>query len=337
MSVKFGISFVPPKPAELAPLCVSAEEAGYDRIGLVDSQSLYRELWVSCTLALTHTSRIKIGPRVTNSLTRHVSVTASATATLEELAPGRVFLGIGTGDSALGNIGLKAVTLDEMREAIGAVRAMVSGSEGFYHGTSCRLAWANHSVPIYMAAHGPRALRLAGQVADGVVIGTGLTKDIVSYSLEMIEQGAAESGRTLADLDLWWLLCCNLAGSREAAVAEIQMMLAAMAHVLPRQIGNPNLVPPQYADAIDTLAREYVISEHLMPGAARKNVQLVRRLGLDDYLADRFAIAGTRDDSLRQIERTASAGANQLWMSIYFPDKLRFIEQWGANIISRFA
>lgn len=336
MSVKFGISFVPPKPSELAPLCVAAEAAGYDRIGLVDSQSIYRELWVSCTLAVTNTSRIKIGPRVTNPFTRHVSVTASATATLEELAPHRVFLGIGTGDSALGNLGLKAVTLDEMREAIGAVRAMLSGAGAVYHGTDCRLTWSNYRVPIYMAAHGPRALRLAGQLADGVVIGTGLTKDVVSYSLEMIAQGAAESGRSLSDLDLWWLCCANLAENREAALAEIQMMLAAMGHVLPKQAGNPNLVPPQYADAIATLAREYVISEHLMPGAARKNPQLVQQLGLKDYLAARFAIAGAQDDCLGQIELAANAGANQLWMSIYFPDKLRFIEQWGSEIISRF-
>jgi alkanesulfonate monooxygenase SsuD/methylene tetrahydromethanopterin reductase-like flavin-dependent oxidoreductase (luciferase family) len=73
-----------------------------------------------------------------------------------------------------------------------------------------------------------------------------------------------------------------------------------------------------------------------MPGAARKNAQLVRQLGLEEYLGDRFAVAGTQDDCLRQIERAAGAGANQLWMSIYFPDKLRFIEEW-AKIISRFA
>lgn len=337
MGVKFAISFVPGKPDELARLCASAEDAGYDRIGLVDSQSLYRELWVSCAVAASHTSRIKIGPRVTNPLTRHPTVTAGATATLEELAPGRVFLGLGTGDSALGNIGLPAASLGELREATLAMRAMLSGKDAVYHGQTCRVGWSGHAVPIYVAAHGPKALRLAGQIADGVVIGTGLTKDVVSYSLELIGQGAAESGRTLADLDLWWLLCCNLGPSKDAALAEIRMMLAAMGHILDRQLANPNLVPPQYAGAIETLCREYVIAEHLMPGAGRKNVQLIQRLGLEEYLAERFAIAGTADDCLSQIERAATAGANQFWMSIYFPDKLPFIEQWGARIISRFA
>ena len=67
MRVKFGISFVPPRPAELAPLCIAAEDAGYDRIGFVDSQSIYREPWVSCTLAASHTSRDRKSTRLNSS------------------------------------------------------------------------------------------------------------------------------------------------------------------------------------------------------------------------------------------------------------------------------
>ncbi|MBI3092280.1 MAG: LLM class flavin-dependent oxidoreductase [Candidatus Tectomicrobia bacterium] len=336
MDVKFGASFVPCQPDELARLCVTAEDAGYDRLGLVDSQSIYRELWVSCTVAASHTTRIKVGPRVTNPITRHLSVTASAAATLEELAPGRIFLGLGSGDSALGNIGLRAASLSEMEEAIHAARALMTGSAAAYHGRSCAMPWSRRAVPIYMSAHGPKSLRLAGRVADGVVIGTGLNREAVAYSLEMIQQGAEEGGRRLADLDLWWLSTCNLAASRVAAIAEVRMLLAANAHVLPNQVRNPALVPPRYSEAIATLAREYVISEHLMPGAARTNVQLVQRLGLEDYLAERFGIVGTPDDCLRQIERALNAGANQLWMSIYFPHRQSFMERWGREIIARF-
>lgn len=336
MKVKFGASFVPCQPQELAQICVTAEHAGYDRIGLVDSQNIYRELWVSCAVAAGHTSRIKIGPRVTNPVTRHAAVTASAAATLEELAPGRTFLALGIGDSALGNLGLQTASYSEMGESIKAMRHMIAGADAEYHGKPCRISWANYSVPLYMSAHGPKAMRLAGQIADGVVIGTGLTKDVVSYSLEMIEQGAEESGRSLADLDIWWLLSCNLGESKEAAVAEIRMLLAANAHVLPRLVHNPRVVPPQYAEAIDTLAREYVISEHLKPGAERTNVQLVQRLGLEEFLTERFALVGTPDDCMRQIERAVDAGVNQFWMSIYFPERQRFMEQWGEKIISRF-
>jgi 5,10-methylenetetrahydromethanopterin reductase len=337
MGVKFGINFVPPTPSELPQLCVSAEEAGYDRIGFVDSQCLYRELWVTCALAASGTSRIKVGPRVTNAETRHVAVTASATATLEELAPGRIFLGMGTGDSSVGNLGMKPTKLADMREAILAAKAMLSGSSYAYKGAECRIRWSNHSVPIYMAAHGPKALRIAGQVADGVVIGTGLTKDIVSYSVDLIAQGAQEVGRSLDDLDLWWLVGCNLADSKDAAVAEMRMTLAAMAQTLSKQVNNPVLVPPRYAEAIGTLSRRYAISEHLLPDAEGTNVQLVQRLGLEEYLAGRFVIAGNRDDCLRQIERAAEAGATQLWMSIYCPDPLRFVQKWGSEIMPRFA
>lgn len=337
MGVRFGASFLTLKPQELARLCRTAEEAGFDRVGLIDSPALYRELWVSCAVAASHTSRVKIGPRVTNPITRHVVVTASATATLEEMAPGRVFLGLGTGYSGVGAIGSAAAALGDLREAIRAVRAMIAGEAAVYHGKSSELRWSRSSIPIYMSAHGPKALRLAGQLADGVVIGTGLTKDAVSYSLEMISQGAEDGGRSLADLDLWWLASANLGETNKAAVTGLYTMLAAMGQALLRQTNNPNLVPPRYAAALAALSREYAMSEHLTPEGARKNAQLVQQFGLEDYLAERFAIAGTVDDCLRQIERAASAGATQLWLSLYFPDTPRFLEAWGSRVMPRLA
>jgi 5,10-methylenetetrahydromethanopterin reductase len=337
MSVRFGASFLTLKPQELAGLCRAAEDAGFDRVGLVDSPSLYRELWVSCAVAASHTARVRIGPRVTNPLTRHVVVTASATATLAELAPGRVFLGLGTGYSGVGAIGSGAATLEEMREAVHALRALLAGESASYHGKRCELRWAGARVPIYLSAHGPRMLRLAGQLADGVVIGTGLTREAVACSLELIGRGAEESGRSLADLDLWWLASANVSDSRETAVAEILKILAAMGMSLPGRTQNPELVPPRYAAALAALSRQYRMSEHLTPDGARRNAQLVRRLGLEGFLAERFALAGNADDCLRQIERALEAGARQLWLSLYFPDTLRFLDAWGSKVMSRLA
>src|SRR5918992_4419848 len=103
MTVRFGITFLPNAPREFIEWCRVAEETGFDIIGIADSQSLYREVYVSTTLCAVNTSRIRFGPRVINPLTRHPAVPASAAATLEELAPGRTMLGLGIGDSAVYN------------------------------------------------------------------------------------------------------------------------------------------------------------------------------------------------------------------------------------------
>lgn len=98
---RFGISFTPNNLEEFKLACSTADAIGFEQIGIVDSQSVYRELYVACTLAAGATRRSKFGPRVTNALTRHPAVTASAIASLNDIAPERVFLGIGSGDSAV--------------------------------------------------------------------------------------------------------------------------------------------------------------------------------------------------------------------------------------------
>lgn len=106
MRVSFGITFLPNGPSAFIEWCRTTESAGFDIIGIADSQSLYREAYVCSTPCALNTERIRFGPRVINPLTRHPAVSASAAITLEELAPGRTVLGFGTGDSAVYNIGL---------------------------------------------------------------------------------------------------------------------------------------------------------------------------------------------------------------------------------------
>ena len=98
MALSFGISFAPNHPREVSEWCRASEEAGFERIGMVDSQAIYRELCISCVAGMQATKSIQLGPRVTNALTRHPTVTASALLTLNELAPGRVFAGLGNGE-----------------------------------------------------------------------------------------------------------------------------------------------------------------------------------------------------------------------------------------------
>jgi 5,10-methylenetetrahydromethanopterin reductase len=328
MALSFGISFAPNHPREVSEWCRASEEAGFERIGMVDSQAIYRELYLSCVAGTQATKSIQVGPRVTNALTRHPTVTASALLTLNELAPGRVFAGLGTGDSAVFNIGLKPVKLAVLGEFTACLRALLRGKSANYQGHELKLTWGKADIPIYIAGHGPKTLELAGQYADGVIVGTGVGDDVVRHAHASISAGAARAGRKLDDLDVWWALSAYIGSSRDEALSVIRMLLAAKANHLARFPEQNKQVPPEYKDILERIHKGYNYLEHQKPGAGTTNAALVRESGLESYLADRYAIVGTADDCLATLQRMAGYGVKKIWLNVHFDDKLGFIRRW---------
>ena len=168
--MKYGVTLLPSSYESFRRHVRLAEAVGFDYIGVADSQSLFRELFVSLAVAAVETERVHLGPSVTNPLTRHPAVTASAMASLQELSGGRAFLGIGTGDSAILNVGLRPARLAALREYIGAVRAFMAGESAEYLGREGHVRWSSQPAPIMMSAEGPRTLRIAGEIADRAMI-----------------------------------------------------------------------------------------------------------------------------------------------------------------------
>src|SRR5438876_4174698 len=193
-----------PMPA-LMKLIESIEAAGFDGAGTLDSQMISRDTFVVLAQAAMHTSRMALFPAVTNPFTRHASVLAGGIQSVEELAPGRVKFVIGTGYTSASTIGRKAATLAEMRACIATVRALLAGQSVDFDGTPGRLVYASgRRIPVIMAASGPKALEVAGEVADGVMALVGFNRGIVETALEHVERGAKRSGRRLEDLEIIW-------------------------------------------------------------------------------------------------------------------------------------
>ena len=111
--------------------------------------------FVSLAVAATETTRVHLGPSVTHPLTRHPAVTASAIASLQELSDGRAFLGIGTGDSAVLNLGLRPARMRALREYVDAVRTFLNGGTAEYLGREAHVRWSQSPVPIMMSARRP--------------------------------------------------------------------------------------------------------------------------------------------------------------------------------------
>jgi 5,10-methylenetetrahydromethanopterin reductase len=199
---------------ELMKLLQNVEAAGFDGAGVLDSQMICRDTFVTLGQAAVQTSRMTLFPAVTNPFTRHASVLAGGIQSVEELAPGRVKFVIGTGYTSASTIGRKAATLAEMRACIATVKALLAGQSVDFDGTPGRLVYASgRRIPVIMAASGPKALEVAGEVADGVMALVGFNGGIVQTALEHIERGAKRSGRRLEDLEVIWAVRTGMAAT----------------------------------------------------------------------------------------------------------------------------
>ena len=193
-----------PMPA-LMKLIEGIEAAGFDGAGILDSQMISRDTFVVLAQAATHTSRMALFPAVTNPFTRDASVLASGIQTVEELAPGRVKFIIGTGYTSASTIGRKPATLAEMRTCIGTVRDLLAGKSVDFNGTPGRLGYTTgRRIPVIMAASGMKAIEVAGEIADGVLLLVGFNRGIVETALSLLDKGAKRSGRRVEDLEVIW-------------------------------------------------------------------------------------------------------------------------------------
>jgi 5,10-methylenetetrahydromethanopterin reductase len=190
---------------EVVKLVQGIEAAGFDGVGILDSQMICRDTFVTLGQVATGTSRLTLFPAVTNPFTRDASVLAGGIQTVEELAPGRVKFVIGTGYTSASTIGRKPATLAEMRACITRVKALLAGQSVDFDGTPGRLAFASgRRIPVIMAASGPKAIEVAGEIADGALLLVGFNRGIVQTALEHLERGAKRSGRRLDDLEITW-------------------------------------------------------------------------------------------------------------------------------------
>ena len=331
--MKFGVTLLPDGLDALARRARLAEDLGFDYVGIGDSQSLFREVYVSLSVVATCTQRAMLGPTITNPLTRHPAVTASAIASVNELSGGRAFLGIGSGDSAVLNLGMRPARVAELRNYIQSVRDMLAGGAAEYQGRRAHVRWADSPIPIAMAAEGPRTLAMAGEIADAAIVHTGLTPGILSDTIARVREGDGSAGREQGAVGVWAFAKCNIAESREQAIQDIKMALAASGHHVFAFTLEGKHLPQEFREAIYALRREYQASEHEQIGQTR-NATLTDELGLTDYFADRFAIAGTPEECRAKARSIFDSGVDVLLITAIGPDPDTILRRFGQEVIA---
>ena len=294
--MKFDIGILASQPLPVIVEQVRlAESLGFDTAWIADTHLVCRELWVTLTACAAATSRIRLGPGIAVPHTRHISVTASAIATLHELAPGRLVLGIGTGGSAAETMGLsvakaaRVATLETM--ALSLKRLLGGESMRLDNGTEARLAWlpGPFGVPLYLAGSGPRMLDTAGRLGDGAIMYSGVAPWLVEAALGCVAGGARAAGRAPADLDVAIWAPASIATDRALARDHVRGRVAsALRHAFPVTWS------PEDQAVIDRVRSAYDSYQHASAGSTH-------RLLVTDRFVNLMALAGAPDEVREQV------------------------------------
>jgi 5,10-methylenetetrahydromethanopterin reductase len=207
MQISVGI-YPGDHPAEIIDSAKLAEQLRFSTLWVLDSHLLFHEVYTLLGALAVSTRKIRLGTAVTNPLTRHPTVTASAFLTLTELSGGRTTLGMSIGDSALKTMGLAPATMAGLAHTVALCRQLLGGQTvSFSEESGARLHAAAPMVPIYIAATGRKMLELAGQIADGVILMNGVAPELIQAAVRIVREGERAAPRREAVRIAVWAAC----------------------------------------------------------------------------------------------------------------------------------
>jgi 5,10-methylenetetrahydromethanopterin reductase len=290
------------KTREIMKLARLAEEVGLDRLGISDV-IFYPDTYEIQALCALVTQRLKIGSLVTNPYTRHPAVIAAAASTLDEISDGRAFVGIGAG-AGIGELGvIRSPPESTLREAVHIIRELMTGRVVNYLGKIYQLPYNHarlevppqHNVPILMGTRSPRIAKLAGELADIIVIGARYSSEqhLTNY-LRWISEGAMRAGRDIDNIEIAPRL--TICASSDGELAKQSVKLYA-AHYLAL------LRPPDMVIDEVKLLRIVEAVKKVKGWYFSPTVQYPKEIDklVDEEIVDKFAVAGTPDECIAKI------------------------------------
>ncbi len=350
--VRFGIEFVPDKPIDkIVHWAKLAEKNGFDLVWLTDHYN-NRNVWSALTVIALNTSKVIIGPGVSNPYHMSPALSASAAVTLNEISNGRAAIGFGAGDRiTLNSIGIDWVKpVSTVVECIEYVRALTEGRRFTLDGKAFKIRGAKLNIvkrkavlddkgnpvlkdgkpvkrgakiPIYAGAQGPQMLKRTAMVADGILINASHPKDF-KVAFEKIREGAEEAGRDLSDIDVGAYAACSIGETyNEALKGDLRIVVAFIVASSPEEILDRHGIDTDSCKRVRKLLGEGNFKE--LPKA------------ISEEMLEAFSIVGDSKQCISHIEGLLKAGVTQMVIgSPIGPDKSKAIQQIGRDIIPHF-
>ena len=326
----FGVVLQTDPPAtRVVELTRRAEELGFTHCYTFDSHVLWQEPFVIYGAMLAATETMTIGPMVTNPGTRDWTVIASLFATLNDMYGERTVCGIGRGDSAMRVIGYPPCNLATLEESIGVIKGLAEGREVDYNGTRQSLPWrTGGTLPVWMAAYGPKALALCGRVADGYILQLA-DPQIAEWTIGAVRRAAAEAGRDPDGLTVCVVAPAyvgdNLAHQRDQVRWFGGMVGNHVADLVGRYGADGSAVPQALTDYIEARGG-YDYAEHGRAGNVHTDF-------VPDEVIDRFCILGDEAAHIARLEELRELGVDQFAIYLMHDQQDETLDSYSQGII----
>lgn len=327
----FGVVLQTDPPArEVVRLMKLAEDRGFSYGWTFDSCVLWQEPFVIYSRILAATSSMTVGPMVTNPGTRDLSVLASLFATLNEMYGNRTVCGIGRGDSAHRVVGLRPSTLETLREAMHVVKELAEGRQAILRGTPVRIPWVRDGrLEVWMAGYGPKALRLAGEQADGFILQCA-DPAIARWTIGSVREAARAVGRDPAGISICVAAPAYVGDDLPHQREQLRWFGGMVGnHVadLVARYGESGPVPHELTDYI--AGREgYDYAHHGRAGNPSADF-------VPDEIVDRFCLLGPANAHIERLEELAELDVDQFAVYLMHDQRERTLAAYGEKIISK--
>jgi probable F420-dependent oxidoreductase len=322
-----------PPAARVVELARQAELLGFRHVWTFDSHLLWQEPYVIYSQILANTRRVTVGPMVTNPATRDWTVTASLFATLNEMFGNRTICGIGRGDSAVRVINGAPVTLAQLRESIAVIRALANGEAASYKGNQLRFPWSRGSqLPIWVAAYGPKALALTGEVADGFILQLA-DPAITEWSIAAVRAAATAAGRDPDAITICVAAPAYVTDGTDAGLAHGRDQCRWFGGMVGNHVAD--IVARYGADgaAIPTALSDYIAGRQGYDYNSHGRAGNVHTDFVPDEVIDRFCIVGPVPHHVERLRELEALGVDQFALYLQHDDKPGTLTAYGDHVL----
>ena len=320
--MEIGFAGLPRRLETIVEIGQRAEAAGVRWLGVADSPVLFTDPHAAIQAILGATSTMRVGTCVTNPVTRHWSVQASAFRALDQLGPGRSFMGIGPGDSAVHSVGLAPASPTELASYVEEVRRLQEPG----------------TLDVMVAAGGPKTVRHAAAYADHLILGQGASRE----AIDSLGQSADSAERKDGGAPQRWLfLIFNLADHArdyDSARADIRAIVVAFSRQAFDRTFEGKSVRPELQEPLRALYANYAFEQHSLPGESA-NARLLaeeERAELEAFLFERFALVDVPEAAAeRLLAMTEHTGIDRVFLCIEASDPLKLVRLACERMLPR--
>jgi 5,10-methylenetetrahydromethanopterin reductase len=342
--VRFGVGMAPVEPLKkVVSVAKLAEELGFEHFVHADQRfSGEKDVFVTLAADALNTTTIKLGPCVSDPFCRIPAMLAAAIASLDELSGGRALLALGAGGSGFAEMHLERKHVNEaLRETVTMIRALFSGETVNFDGRLYKLTNAQlrfdvrPDIPILIASRSPLNLELAGEIADGAIIATYVSKAQLAFAVERVRAGAKKARKRLEDVRLISWVYTSISDDGRQAVENVRWFVTqALVNTSPEAY-------PAIFEGFDPALPSF-LTQCRERGPAGLEAAYQDRRYLTDEVIKRFSVAGTAEDCIKKINEIVSFGINEIWLRCFSAPRSeveheKVIVPFAEKVMPRFA